>query len=267
MKRLILILCLVFCPPVPAQETPVIDDATREISRKVILNIYRDILAVKDQHPELAGFDEDCLYENRRGIYAIVYKQKDFDMEKQRDPADFGITIDAMADETFPGRPANLNFGFPLIGVKFAGYQPLYLPQGRFDLLKFINRRGIDLSLHEQKYLPLRLGIRPLKENFRIGEPIEFEVSLENASAANIYVKKLDWNSLYFLIGERPWGTPPDKKNQAGERVVLRAGEKLKARFKGSTFSSPKEMDVHAAYNLKVKGVSLFATTKIRIRE
>gem|GEM_PF-1509446 len=253
----------------------VLDDATKEICNRVIVDIYRDILASQKKYKDLAAFSEKCFYENKRGIYAIVYEapasDKDLSEPNQRKiPYSFGITIEGLEDNTFGQHDGAFAFGFPLLGLKISGYQQRRALRSQFDVLPLIQKYGGALENHQQNYLPLRLVLRPLKETYQVKEDIEFEVVLVNISKRNMLVKPLDRNNMFFYIddkfaGQWLWGDEGQASSRADQLVTLYAGESLRMVVKGESFQYPKEVVVRAVYRMEVENVNPAGELRLRI--
>lgn len=252
---------------ITAARAAAIDPSLQELCNQAMLQAYQDVLAVKDRYPELAHFDEKSFYENREGIYAIFYETTIPGTNGKPQPYALGLTIESLTAKTFSGKGQVFNFGFPALGLKLSGFQSPAPKHGGFNLNPVIQRNGIPISLEEQLRLPLRLEIRPTQDIFRINEPIEFEVVLRNAGTSNIFVKKLDFDTLYFLINGKPWGTPPSDYKTGGERITLKRGAETRARFKGQSYVKPGIVEIHVMYRMVVRGVNPFATVTVRIKE
>lgn len=242
-----------------------IEPALRDLCNQAMLYVYQDILAVKDRYPELADFNEKSFYENRDGIYAIFYEKKTSSLGGKPSPYAFGLTIENIKAQTFYGREGVSSFAFSALGIKFSSFQLPPPKRSQFNLRPLINRHGILISLEEQRHLPLRLELKPTKATFELNEPIEFDVVLTNVGKSNIFVKKLNFDMLYFVINNKPWGKPLTQKVSGGERVTLRQGESIRTRFKGQSYATTGVVEIHAVYRLLVNGVNPFATLKVQI--
>lgn len=254
-----------------------IDQTTKDICNQVILNIYRDIMAVKDKYPELADFGEKSFYQNQYGIYAIVYKYHpkvnadDPNAERRPSPFAFGVTIDGLKDESFKKEVGRFGFSFSLLKIKIAGFQKNDLLRARFDVQPFIQDQGVLLNNHQQNYLPLRLSVNPLKDKFKVREDIEFEVVLTNTTKSNLVVKPLNFDNLSFYINGRLWGG--QFWNQSGAQSwasmqdggLLKGGESMRLTIKGESFQFPKEVLIRAVYNVAIDGVNPTAEIKVRV--
>lgn len=244
-----------------------LDTALRDLCNRALTNIYQDILAVQGQHPELKDFGENNFYKKEDGIYAIFFEGSAVGQPEGSQPYAFGLTIESLTKQTFKSQVGTFSFGFPALGIKFSGFQSPIPKRGQFDLRPLIHRHGIPVSLEEQKRLPVRLEVQPAKDHFALQEPIVFDVILTNKGSTSIFVKKLDVYTLYFIINNKPWGTPPSHQASGGERVSLKSGESLKTRFTGESYGEPGEVEMNVMYRLLVNGVNPFASVKIKIRD
>ena len=247
-----------------------IDEETKQICNQAMLNIYDDILAVKEKHKELVNFGENSFYENKYGIYTIVYQYDgdtadNPDLKRKETPYAFALTVDKMADITFKQKEGAFNYGFPLLGIKFSGYQKKHVIRSQFDILPLVDKHGTLLSDHQQKYLPLRLYLRPLKENYRVRDDIEFEVVLKNVSKRNMIVKSLGYDSLYFLFNNEVWGASPSGGVKGGESLVLGAGQSISTVFKGASFQRPQEFNIYCVYRMTIKEINPYGILTLKI--
>ena len=258
--------------PVVAEETSgltAMDAQTKEICNQVILQIYQDILSVKSKHKELINFDERVLYENKYGIYALVYEfGPDAKTEDSRQlPYAFGVTVDKMADTTFPPRPDSFNYSFPLLGLKISGYQKKHLLRTQFDAMPAVKKYGDLLADYQQNFLPLRLELRPVQSVYHVRQDIEFQVILTNVSKRHMIVQTLGSNSLYFHLNDKFWGTSPALGATGGNKVILKSGESLQMIFKGESFERPTDLSIEGVYRMSIKGVNPTAALHIKIVE
>lgn len=247
-----------------------IDDATKEICNQVMLNIYYDILAAKDKHKELVNFGENAFYANKYGIYTIVY-QYDGDtpdnpeLKRRETPYSFALTIDKMTDITFKQKDGAFNYGFPLLSIKFSGYQKKHAIRSQFNILPLVDKHGTLISDHQQEYLPLRLFIRPLKETYRVREDIEFEVVLKNVSKRNMIVKSLGHDTLYFLFNNEAWGANPSGGVRGGQSVILRPDQSISTVFKGASFQRPQEFNIYCLYRMTIKDINPYGILNVKV--
>lgn len=270
MKKIVmffLAFCII-CSTCHSKE-PILDEETVELCNQMILNIYYKILEVRDRYKELSDFDETAFFQNKRGIYVIMYESKSVDKRRRgKEPYAFGVTIDTMDDETFKNKQGAFNFGFPPLGLKISGYQIKHLLRSQYNILPLVEEQGALLADHQQKYLPLRISIRPLKEQFYVKEDIEFEVILTNVSKRHMTVQPLNDKTLFFLFENEFWGTSPSLKGaqyrSQAMPVILKSGESLSKVYKGESFVRPKEIEIYGVYRMKIDGVN--PTTKLKIK-
>ena len=272
MNKVILFAFFLFMVSVPVQAEEKVakfSAATKEVANEVMLNIYKDILKAKDKYPELQGFGENSLYENKYGIYAIVYKDNVDPklLKKGTSPFELGLTIDKIDDVTFAKKPNNFNFAFPMLGLKFSGYQTKRMLRTQYDMMPLVNKNGNLLSDYQQKFMPLRLTVRTMKDSYKVREDIEFEVVLKNVSNRHMVVKSLGMDTLFFVFGDMTWGTSPNSDDRGGEDVVLKSGESLSLKFKGESFPKPKDIEIYCAYRMSIKGVNPSDTLRVKVVE
>jgi hypothetical protein len=244
-----------------------ISEETKTICNQVMVNIYRELLEVKRKYKELAQFDESTLYETEQGIYAIVYQYRASAQQVEKYPFEFGITIVDINDMIFAeyGERYAFNLTFPLLGIKFAGYQKRNRTRYRYDIAELINKHGFLLARQQQKYMPLKLELAAKKTVYNVDEYIEFEVKLTNDSNKHMWVKSLNEQTLYCLFDERPWGTRSQEIPQA-TKFVLQAGQFSSARFLGEALSDPKDFEIYCTYNMSVNGIKPFGLLKVKVQ-
>lgn len=243
-----------------------LDPETKAVCNKVMVNIYKDILKVKTKYPQLKDFDEKALYENKYGLYAIIYKYEPQEGEdKKKVNYEFGLTIDGINEVPFPDKRNTFNLTFPLLGLKFSGYKSRITSRTQYDIAPTINRNGAILSEYQQKFMPLQLTLRTIKDTYKIREDIEFEVILTNVSKRHMYVKSLGMETLYFLFEDMVWGTNPDSQQRGGKDIILKAGESFSLKFRGESFQKPRDIQIYCAYRMSIKGVNPAGTLNVRI--
>jgi hypothetical protein len=265
MKKLLPFLLLCFVATSVYAQAPALDEKIKQICNQAILDIYYDILAVKEKHPSLANFDENVMYENKSGLYAIVYQYEGEATGRNKTRYAFGVTIDKLEDKTFPPQDGYFDYTFPVLGLKFSGYQRRTPGASQYDAFPLIQKHGGPLSDLQQERLPLRLFLRSTKDTYQVREEIEFEVVLKNVSKRHMVVKSLGQETLYFLFNNQFWGTRPFGAIQGSESVILKAGQSLTARFKGEGFQVPREIEIYGVYRMGIQGVNPSAVLRLQI--
>jgi len=237
-----------------AQEV-ILDEKTKAICNEVMLNIYQDILTAKDKYPELSQFDEKVMYENEKGIYAIVYQyQPSGTSRPNHDTFEFGVTITTKNNTIFQDqRGYAFNLDFPFLGLKFAGYFKKGL-KPKYDIFAPINKYGQLLADHQQNYLPLQLRLVTNKTEYKVKEPIHFEVELTNVSKKHMWVKNINEETISCLYNKRYWGTQA-RSMQSATTIILKSGESLKRGFAGEGFVEPQNVEIYCSYSMSLKGV------------
>jgi len=273
----VICVCLLIAGEVSARKNPVepistikkkqpfsMDEQTRSVANEVMLTIFQDILGGKKKYKALEQFDESALFKNEHGIYAIVYQYQGSERQMRRHPFEFGLTLTDMDNTIFEdkGKYA-FNFGFPMIRMKFAGFQH-QSAKHRYNLGKVINVRGIPLSDHQQNYMPLKLKLKTIKDVYKIYDPIHFVVELENVSQRHMWVKSLNDKTLYCLFNNQVWGT-----NQIGpasaKTHVLKYGKRTDMEFSGKGFKRPKDFEIYCSYNMAIDGIKPSGLLKIKV--
>lgn len=237
---------------------------TVDVSNQVMLSIYQDIIDAKDEHAELSAFGENALFKNKNGIYAIIYEYAEANADE---PYSFGITINDIDSDDFWNKKGRFSYGFPKINLKIVGFFQKHPIRSQYDIMPVISEGGMILSEYQQKFMPLRVFIRPIKQEFRVKEDVEFDVILRNVSKRHMVVKDLSQNSLYILMGNRIWGTNPLDGKPQGKNVILKSGEEIELRLKDKGFSEPQNLEMTCFYGMSLGGVNPMAKTPIRIVE
>ena len=269
MKRLTLTIIFFFIASFLAfAGEPQLDEEVKALCNKVMLNIYNEIMEAKKQYKELENFTEAALSKNQHGIYSIEYRYLMSEGAVKDQIYEFGLTIAGMQDSNFyaPGRQL-FNLGFPLLKLEFIGYQKKIFRTGQFDIEGPLKKHGLLLWDYQQRFVPYKLTIEPVKEEYKVDEPIEFIVTLKNLSKKNIIVKDLNEQTLFFLYGGQPWGAQEMNSSQVKflKGVVLKSDESISKKFQGNAFSSPQEFEIHCTYGFAYEGVQPSATLKIRV--
>ena len=273
----VLLSLFLFCLSTSITQAADIDDTTKEMCNQVMLNIYYDIVALREKYPELVNFGDEAMHENKHGLYTLIYKIDDPKVTKQSTPFAFGLTIDRTDENVLPKQPGSFAFPFSLIDVKFSGYQHPYLRSTQFNLIPLIEKHGIELAIYQQKKMPLRLYSRSIKEIYKINEPVEFEVILKNVGKTHYYVRELDQKNLYFVYNNRSWGTRPKikmpsskgRKKKSGKlpRKTLKSGESMSLILKGDSFRKPQDVEIMGVYKMNINGVTPSGLLNIRVEE
>ena len=242
-----------------------VDETLKAVCNDVMLNIYADILDSKAKYLELSQFDENVFYENKDGIYAIVYKYQPSEEKDKRKTYEFGITLVGMDNPIFQEQgPKAFNLQFPVLGLKFAGYFKENLLGKKYNIIDAINNRGTVLAEREQQLLPLKLILRPKKTNFAVRERISFEVELKNVSKKNIWVKELNDTTLFCFFNDKFWGAQTKKASKAKD-FILNAGESTSQEFLGEDVKQPGDVVISCSYELSVQGVKPSGTLKVNV--
>ncbi len=262
--RLFLI-SLTFCSLSYAQEIQ-LDEATKEACDKVVLYIYDEILKSKDKYQELSNFAENVLYENKYGIYAISYQYNDPKTKTTTGPYEFLITIVGMDDKLHKQSGfEDKHYGFPVLGLRTSSFIRRDLRFHHYDIDRPIRKYNELLYDYQQKFLPLQIALKSDKDTFKVGERIEFEVTVKNISNKNYRVKNLGQETLFFTIDDQEWGTRPTDPQAAGQDIIIAPKDFIKRGFKGDSFKSPREVEIFCTYNVAYKGILPFGRLKIKI--
>jgi hypothetical protein len=264
------ILCLIFCfslSPLSFAQKASFGTHIKDLSNEIMSEIYNDILKNQSDFPELKDFSIEALKKNRHGIYAIDFQYRAVDVRKKEINLGFGITIVREHDRDFKEYGENaFNYGFPLLGLKFAGYQKKGLRSDWFDINDVLQRYGLKLWGEQQKYLPFKLELETSKDEFKTGESIDFMVTVTNVSRRNLVVKDLNRNTLYFLYNGRKWGaTTAAGGFQQQQNKVLKPKESIKQRFVGNGFFKAQVVDVYCSYVMTHEGVSPEGKLRINV--
>ncbi len=236
----------------------VLDEATVKVCNEVILGIYRDILSVRHKYKALEQFDERALFRNPYGIFSIIYYYQGKVDPRQGVPYSFAVTVEKPEDDFFDVREGVFSRGFPVLGLKLAGYRVSHLLRSQLDILPLVDRHAEKLVRHQQNYLSVRLFLRPVKKTYYTRENIEFEAILVNVSKRNMVVQPLSRRTLYFVVGDQAWGsrTPPGARSGRVRTRLLRPGEAISKRFVAASFMRPQKVRIFGLYNVSIDGVN-----------
>jgi len=252
------------------------DQSTQEVAWRAVRAIYAAILEAKPQHQELSAFDERVLSTNPDGVQQILYQYQDPRISQKEEPYQFLITIGPLKEKPAPPkagphhRPAfeARHYGFPLIGVRVSYFVKRYRRGHYYDLDQAV-QKGLDLLHdHQQRYFPFEVILRPLKESFKVGERIAFEVTVKNKTNQNLKIKNLGEKTLFFTINGQEWGTRSSVASRPGqEEYVLGPHDSVSRSFRGDSFRRPGEVNIFCTYHLAYKGILPFGTLMIKIEE
>lgn len=231
-----------------AVEKNIIDE-----SNKVMLKIYEDIIQQQKNYSELSQFNRDAITKNNHGIYSLEYQHLSND--QMTIDYSFAVTILNMTDvNPYKNDPANFGLGMPLLGVKFVGFQQS-TGKENFDIMSSIKKFGSELWEYQQELLPIRLRLIALKDTFKIGEQIEFLVTLENTDNRAWRVKDLSYETMYFMMDDLRWGTEASRPEKVSD-IVLEPKKKIRKKFFASGIDQVKEVEIIGSYNMTFKGVN-----------
>lgn len=267
-KAIILIFILCFTNFTHAENEFTLDESTKNLCNQVMLSIYDDIKSKKDRHKELENFSERSLTKNKYGIYAIKYTHRDSNGSSTTLPYSFGLTIIGIDDQSyFKNETKDFNYGFPLLKLKFSGFQNRTLKSKQFDISKSIQKFGLVLWDQQQIFMPLKLVLEPVKEVYQVGEDIEFRVKLINVSRQFVKIKELNEKTLFFLYNNRVWGAKESnpKKTKDVKKITLKPGDFYSKQFIGNAFLIPKEFEIHGSYGMTFKGVKPYGSLKVKV--
>ncbi len=262
-KLIVIILSLILTANCFAQDFK-LDDQTKEFCNEIMTGIFNDILNEKGQFKELAGFSSDALKKNDNGILSIDYELKDGNDA----PFKFLLTIANISDDSYvkPGYK-NLNYSFPLLSLKFTGHQNILLNKDDFDIQKYIQKYGIKLWEYQQEVIPYKMELKPLKEVFKVGEKIEFIVTLTNKTSHNIVLKELNSNTVFFLFDGVALGAESFDKSAVSKSkdIVVKSGESISKPFASDAYTGAREFEISGSYALTYKGIRPTAKAKVTV--
>jgi len=265
MKKLLILLAILFFASGGAAQITRIDESTKKICNQAMLSIYNHIVDQAENYPELESFNKSALSENQYGIYTIEYDNKN-----SSEAYAFGLTVVSLEDDEFKDIDAKrFNLGFPLLGLKFTGYQNRNREKNQFNIRDPLKEFGQVLWDQQQLFMPFRLSLKPVKRKYESGEDIEFIVTLTNMSSRNYRVKALNKKTLYFKINGQEWGAKEvnKKKTRNVRRVELLPEKSIRKRFKGRGIKADDEIEIFCAYAMTHKGVQPSARIKIKVEK
>ena len=241
----------------------------KETCNRAMRGVFQDILLEKENYDNLVNFGDWTLSKNQYGIYAIEYGREILYGPRKGEFLRFGVTIVRPEDTNFSkyGHEA-FNFVFPLLNVKFAGYQQTNRKWLQFDIQDIVRQNGDPLLEAQQKYLPLELSLETDKKVYRVGEDIRVTVTLKNVSEKSLWVNSLNDRNLYFLYGDTKWGAA-ELRSKPGrkERFVLEPGLTVSRTFVGSGLKDPQEFEIYCSYLLTFEGVKPSSIVRVKVVE
>ena len=246
-----------------------LDQATRDLNNQMMMKIYDAILLQKNNYPELKNFDKSALSVNSYGIYSIQYKFEDPALPAGKRNFEFGVAVIGIKDpQAFASQISGFDFGFPLLELRISGFQRRTFNTRKFDVQEIVQKYGQTLWDWQQKYIPYQLKITPVKSEYKVGEDIEFKVTLTNKTNKNISVINLSSESLYFLYNNKMWGAVEVNPAEVSDpQMVLLAGQSIENTFRGPPMNAPQEFEIYVSYGLTYKGVKPSDILKIKVVE
>ena len=262
-KQTAILFCLFFLAlSFPVRAENVLTADAIDLSNAIMHDIFKEIIDRKSSHSELREFSEAHLSKNEHGIYSILYEVGD---SSKDDSFSLGVTINTTDDHQFSGRPGIFNYGFPKVNLKISGFQQKHPLRTQFDLMPLVMKHGMRLAEYQQKFLPLKIEIRPVKDVFQVREDIMFDVVLKNVSKRHMIIKSLGKETLFFLINNQTWGTSPLSGRVGGNDEVLKSGQETILRIKGESFQKPQVLEITCFYNMSIEGVNPIGKISIEI--
>lgn len=268
MGKILLVLAIVFLnfADTSLAQPPLISDELKELANKTVMNIYYDIVSLKDRYPELKDFGEQSKVINKHGILAINYSYTQVDPTLGEIPYAFGLTVTTIDDTIFQtAKEYAFNITFPLLGMKFAGYKIVNFKSKQFDIEALLQKHGQALWDYQQNYMPVRLNLKPAKESYQTGEDIGFEVTLTNTTNVNMKIRDLTADTLFFVYDNKTWGAWEMSPGVSTKEVVLKANQSMSKVFRGNGFHAPKEFEIYCSYGMTFKGVKPAASLKVKV--
>ncbi len=268
MKKIYFIILFLSVALLAHAQDSVMTDRLKQAANSVMMNIYDDIVERKQRFAELEAFGPLSLSVNQYGIKTIEYKSESIDRFGEKQLYAFGLTIVQSGDKNFSehGREA-FNFGFPLLGIKFTGYQVKLLQKMQFDIQELIGKHGEALWELQQEYMPIRLTMASSKQVFKTGEPIRFVVKLANVGKQNIKIDKLSEKTLFFQYKNLVWGAKEISSDQTkdAQKDFLRPGDYVSKEFAGEGFQFPEEFEIRGSYIMTFKEIKPTAKLKVKV--
>ncbi len=205
----------------PAKDADIAESAILRIN-SVVQNIYDEAMAAKVNVKELANFDEKCLVKNKDGFLTITYEIQMPVVGGKTTLYAVKIDVEPITAKTYTTQDGYFNYLMPFLDLQFSGFIIKHPLRRQFDFEAVLKKYAQELADYQQQFMPLRLFVVPLKESFRVGEPIRFRAVLVNTSKENILVKGLGQDSLFVTINGSVWGT------KQGEAQTFSAKENMR---------------------------------------
>ncbi|MCA9400647.1 MAG: hypothetical protein KC713_03400 [Candidatus Omnitrophica bacterium] len=259
MKKIILIILFltIVLPSNTGLAKKRLDKDLIKLSNTVMMDIFDQMLKQKEGYPELSGFDKGSLKKNSFGVYALEYWYTDQQGFFKDNPYRFGLTI--LPDDEAPEFSGNIvnpfNYSFPLLNLKFSGYQSELLLTKQFDINDIMQYYGRKIWDKQQEQMPYQIALKPVKDTYYVGEEIIFDVVLKNNTERNLWFKELSNKTLFFVYNNQIWGTRPEDSPHKVKRFVLKGNTSYTKRFMGESFSVPKRFEIFCTYDITYQGI------------
>ena len=141
MKKIIftILFLLIVTPSMVSAQVMRLDADNIAQCNQVIEKIFNDVMKAKSQYPELKDFTGGLLTKNKYGLNTFHYKHEDVDANGRTIAYDIALSIVGLNDVNPYSTDDNaFDLGFPLLGMKFSGYQKRTFKSRQFDVLKLI---------------------------------------------------------------------------------------------------------------------------------
>ena len=245
MRNIIILVFLLICSitcgqKVYAQEPPPEDEDVKDIFavkedavtkiNSIVQRIYDQALAAKEKSKELADFEAKCLGKNDNGFLTITYETQVASAGGKTTLYAFKLDVEPLENKTYKSHDGYFRYPMPALDLQFSGYVIKHPLRRQFDLEMVLDKYTNELADYQQQFLPLRFVIVPQQNVYRVHEPIRFQAVLANVSQANMLVKGLSEETLFFTLNNAFWGTSPDGVEETLSPKQLRQRQREEAR-------------------------------------
>lgn len=237
----------------------------RQLGKQAMDRIISELYSLQEQHSILSQIDQLAVGENAEGYPAFQYNFKKEILEKEVSYYQLALTFGAMdAKKIVDQNVTVIQKKFPLIGIKFFGYEWSKRSAQTFDFERVLDEALIPLERYQQAFLPYQIRIIPEKESFKTNEEISFFIELHNKVQYVLRLKKPTTANVSIYYDEELLLSEGDQKE---EYIVLEPGEVERVTFKLGRQSAIAEHAIRCVYLVAYEGVIPFAEATINIVE
>lgn len=234
---------------------------TRDRANEVVLQVFNDLLSVKDSFPDLKGFSEKVLIQDDDDRLSFQFNYGDLFSVKRK--FSFGYLE---ADQLFSAdrsKGSLSRWPYPVLKIKFVLAEEQVDARLSAYIMSRVEERLQMLEDIQQSNLPLKLDVLAPEWVDLRDDRVRFEVRLINVSDKSWLVRDLGADSLICGINGHPWETGDIQPSTTRK---LKPRDSIRKVF---AFPVAREMDnivIFCKYNLSYQGAFPMDTLVLKVK-